>query len=528
MLVHSDIYGVIFLKLYKLFTPVILTSLVGCNAISTMNETERHIDRDQVLLSSHVDNLRHTQSNKSSLVKIHETGFWVDKRNVPLKKDAAFINCPIMINESESLSINELGRKIESICHIPVIMNNFSANEQNGDNGDNGTDIPPSPYISVNWKGPLKGLLDDVSTRTGYSWRLDDGRIVFFYRDTRTFQIYALPGTDTVSLGLKSSGTGKNATSESGGSGGDSDDNETKISVSSSLTSEVLKDIENTVKSMLSPSGKMSMSPSTAALTVTDTAPVLSQVARFVDQQNKLLTTQVLLNVKVFSIDFSRQDQYAIDWDAIMKGSDGLISWATNAGTSNPVNGTVNVIRGDLNASAFIRALSSQGKVSVLTQPSITTLNLQAAPMEVVTERSYVASVSSSMVADVGTESTITPGAVNTGFTMGLLPYVMGNNQLLLQYSINLSDLKKMTEFSTGSGKEKATVQLPEVNRRAFNQKVKINSGETLILSGFEQGNLSADMQGTGSPRNQWLGGYRNTDSQHSVLIIMITPMVIS
>ncbi|EEG1844019.1 PilN family type IVB pilus formation outer membrane protein [Salmonella enterica] len=516
------------MKLYKFFAPVLITSLVGCNAIQTMNATEKHIDRDRELLSSQVDNLRHTQSNKSSLVKIHNTGFWVDKKNVPLKKDAAFINCPIMLNETSLLSINELGRKIESICHIPVVMNNTVASEKN-ENGDS-TDISPSPYVSVNWKGPLKGLLDDVSARTGYSWRLDDGRVVFFYRDTRTFQIYALPGTDTVNLGLKSSGTGKNSGSGDSGSGssGSDDDSETKISVSSEMTSAVLRDIEDTVRAMLSPSGKMSLSPSTAALTVTDTAPVLNQVARFIEEQNKLLTTQVLLNVKVFSIDFSRQDQYSIDWNAIIKNSKGLISWVTTPGTSNPVNGTVNVLRGDLDASAFISALSSQGKVSVLTQPSITTLNLQAAPMEVVTERSYVASVSSSMVADVGTESTITPGNVNTGFTMGLLPYVMGNNQLLLQYSINISDLKQLTEFSTGTGNNKSTVQLPEVNRRAFNQKVKINSGETLILSGFEQGNLSSDMQGTGNPRSQWLGGYRNSDNLHSVLIIMITPMVIS
>ncbi|HDP0196343.1 TPA: PilN family type IVB pilus formation outer membrane protein [Salmonella enterica subsp. enterica serovar Concord] len=518
------------MKLYKIFTPVLITSLVGCNAIQTMNATENHIDRDRELLSSQVDNLRHTQSNKSSLVKIHKTGFWVDKKNVPLKKDAAFINCPIMLNEASLLSINELGRKIESICHIPVVMNNTVTSEKN-ENGDNDrTEVSPSPYVSVNWTGPLKGLLDDVSARTGYSWRLDDGRIVFFYRDTRTFQIYVLPGTDTVNLGLKSSGTGKNSGSGNSGSGssGSDDDSETKISVSSELTSEVLRDIENTVKAMLSPSGKMSLSPSTAALTVTDTAPVLNQVARFIEEQNKLLTTQVLLNVKVFSIDFSRQDQYSIDWKAIVNGSKGTISWVTTPGLSTPVNGTVNVLRGDLDASAFIRALSSQGKVSVLTQPSITTLNLQAAPMEVVTERSYVASVSSSMVADVGTESTITPGTVNTGFTMGLLPYVMGNNQLLLQYSINISDLKQLTEFSTGTGNNQSTVQLPEVNRRAFNQKVKINSGETLILSGFEQGHLSSDMQGTGSPRSQWLGGSRSSDNLHSVLIIMITPMVIS
>ncbi|HFG6072226.1 TPA: PilN family type IVB pilus formation outer membrane protein [Salmonella enterica subsp. enterica serovar Hvittingfoss] len=499
---------------------MMMTALVGCNAMNNINSIEDSINNNKNLLNSNIEKLRNNQNNKSSLVTVHDSGFWVDKKNIPLKKDAAAINCSIMINEAEQISINELGRKIESVCHIPVVTNKVYSDAANA---------LPSPYVTVNWKGPLKGLLDDVSAQTGYNWHLDDGHITFFDHDTQTFQIYALPGTDTVNLGLKSSGTGKTSGGSGSGSGSGSDsDDETKISVSSELTSAVLSDIENTVRSMLSPSGKMSLSSSTAALTVTDTAQVLSRVSRYIDEQNKLLTTQVLLNVKVFSIDFTRKDQYAIDWNAVMKGSSGLLSWATTPGVSNPVNGTVNVVRGDFNGNAFIRALSSQGKVSVLTQPSITTLNLQAAPMEVVTERSYVASVSTSMVADVGVESTITPATVNTGFTMGLLPYVMGNNQLLLQYSINLSNLKQISEFSSGSGTSQSTVQLPEVDRRAFNQKVKINSGETLILSGFEQGNLSTDMQGTGNPRNQWLGGSRASDSSHSVLVIMITPMVIS
>ncbi|EMR7683788.1 PilN family type IVB pilus formation outer membrane protein [Yersinia enterocolitica] len=507
--------------LSKFVLSVFSFSLYGCSGINNINRTDNEIDGNSTLLTSQVDKLRHSQNKDSaSLVKIHDNGFWVDRKNVPLRKESVSVNCRLTLNESDALSLNELGRKITSICHIPVTVDRSSGPENN--------DIS-EPMVSVNWQGPLSGLLDDIGTQAGYSWRMIEGRITFYRYATQTFQIYALPSTDIVNLGLTTSGSSGGGSSSGSSSGGDSDSGaSSNVSVTSTLTSEVLRDIEGSVKSMLSPTGKMSLSSSTAGLTVTDTATVLKMVSYYIEQQNKLLTTQVLLNVKVFNIDFNRDDQYAIDWNAAYKSSDGLISWITKSATSTPVNGTINLVRGNLDASAFIHALSSQGKVSILTQPSITTLNLQAAPMAVTTEQSYVASVASSLVQSVGSQMSVTPGVVNTGFTMGLLPYVMNNKQLLLQYSINLSDLDQLSTFTTGTGENQAMVQLPEVSRRAFNQKVKINSGETLILSGFEQGHLSTDMDGTGSPTNQWLGGSRKGKNSHSVLVIMITPMVIS
>lgn len=41
----------------------------------------------------------------------------------------------------------------------------------------------------VTWNGSLSGLLDNVTTRLGLSWRYEYGHIAIFWLDTRTFAI---------------------------------------------------------------------------------------------------------------------------------------------------------------------------------------------------------------------------------------------------------------------------------------------------------------------------------------------------
>ncbi len=128
-----------------------------------------------------------------------------------------------------------------------------------------------------------------------------------------------------------------------------------------------------------------------------------------------------------------------------------------------------------------------------MTQPSVTTLNLQAVPMQVATQTGYVSSTSSTSTPQVGISVGIEPATVTTGFNMLMLPYAMADKQILLQYNISLSDLKRLEKFG-----EKATgqVQLPTIDLRAFSQKVRLHSGETLVLSGFEQQSDTSDRSG--------------------------------
>lgn len=143
-------------------------------------------------------------------------------------------------------------------------------------------------------------------------------------------------------------------------------------------------------------------------------------------------------------------------------------------------------------------------------------------PVQVARQTSYLASVQTTNTAQVGSTTALTPGTVTTGFNMNLLPYVMPDNNLLLQYSINLSALQRLRSVTSGG----STIEIPEVDNRIFSQKVRLKSGETLVLSGFEQSIDNGNKQGVGNPNNILLGGGMGTDNRRDVIVVLITPVV--
>ncbi|MDV8053568.1 PilN family type IVB pilus formation outer membrane protein, partial [Pseudomonas aeruginosa] len=72
---------------------------------------------------------------------------------------------------------------------------------------------------------------------------------------------------------------------------------------------------------------------------------------------------------------------------------------------------------------AMVQALAQQGRVSTVRSPSVTTLNLQSAPIQIGRYDSYLASSQISNVAQVGSTTSLIPGAVTSGYNMSLLPF---------------------------------------------------------------------------------------------------------
>jgi type II secretory pathway component GspD/PulD (secretin) len=91
---------------------------------------------------------------------------------------------------------------------------------------------------------------------------------------------------------------------------------------------------------------------------------------------------------------------------------------------------------------------------------------------------------------------------------------------------MDLSDLVKLTTFTSPDGK--SAIQLPQKNLRNFLQRVSMRSGETLVLSGFQQTQSQDDQNGVVNPNFWALGGSRNTSGKSTTLVIMITPYVMA
>lgn len=392
--------------------------------------------------------------------------------------------------------------------------------------------MPGLSGININYSGPLSGFLDVAASRFNIAWRWnEDGRSIEFYRfETRTFRIAALPGDTTLNASISPTNNTGATGGDSGGSGG-SGGSEQTTSVSFSGLS-VWGAMEQSILTMVGSSGKVVSSPALGTITVTDTPSVLKKVAEFVNRQNSSLGKQVVVNVKVLSVDVSNAKSYGINWDSVYKSlsRDYGFSFATSfVPTQSGVSDlALNVISGGESSrwsgtSAMINALSSQGKVAQVTSAAVTTLNNQPVPVNVGRQIAYLASSTTTTTEGSGTSTSLQPGMINTGFSMNLVPHIQEGDQLLLQYAIDLSALKNIYTVKSGD----SSIQTPEIESRKFMQRVKLNSGDTLVVAGFEQANTDTDQSGIGSAANALLGGGMNGKRDRNALVILIQPVVV-
>lgn len=390
----------------------------------------------------------------------------------------------------------------------------------------------------LNYNGNVSGLLNQATSRLGLSWHFDpevqSARITYF--DTRTFDVWTfgdeLEIESTVKSGLLTS-TGSGSSSSSTSSGGATGESGSNQSTKSTYKTSLMSDIESNVKAMLSmqPPGRLYLSRSTGTLTVSDRPEVLNRISTYLKETNRSITRQVLFNVKVYEVNFSDSDQTAVNWSAVYKS----ISGKWGFGLSNTVAGisseaiTASGSILDTSSSpwagskAVVQALSEQGRVSEVRSPSVTTLNLQPAPIQIGNVKGYVASSSNSTTASVGSTTSLNPASITSGFNMMLLPKLLDKENLLLWITLNISSKPVFSDFESNDSK----VQIPDYDTKNVAPKVRLRSGETLILTGFDENGDNAQKSGVGSPSFFGLGGGRTRSTSHSALVVLVTPIVL-
>jgi type IVB pilus formation R64 PilN family outer membrane protein len=393
-----------------------------------------------------------------------------------------------------------------------------------------GATRPGSPVRITYSNGNFKGLLDMAAARFGVHWKYVEGTIHFFHTDSRTFQISAIPGdsslTATVTSGAASTGgVGTPGGAGTTGSAGISANNSQNTGVASRLS--VYSSIEKSIAAMLSSYGKVVASPATGTITVVDTPDTLERIAVFVENENKALSRQVVINVTVLSVNLSDADEYGINWDLVYSGLRNRYGIQnTVAASPNAVGFSAGILATAnskfAGSSLIINALSEQGKVRRQTTASVVTLNNQPVPVQVARQTSFLQSSQTTVTALVGTTTTLTPGTVTSGFNMSILPHVLANGTVMLQFSTDISALRQIRTVSSNG----TSIESPELDTRNFLQRVAMKSNETLIISGYEQTDDNLGKQGVGMPGNYLLGGGYKAKSDKEVIVILITPTI--
>ncbi|MBQ7456171.1 MAG: hypothetical protein IJS54_00965 [Desulfovibrio sp.] len=378
-----------------------------------------------------------------------------------------------------------------------------------------------NPVLTLDYTGPVRGLLDTIAAQSGYGWEYNQKppRIVFAKTMVKTFVLKTAPGS--VRFGTRvtnqsretdhgrhfSQNTVQHATASA----------QIAQDYQGDLSFDAFGDTVAAVRGMLTKKGVVAGNPAAGTIVVRDTPESLRRIGQYIEQMNALFARQVAMKVHVYALETSDDARVGFDVSALLPklsvGANhaqmalGALARGSGLGTAQAL-----VLDGQLAGSeAMLTALKEFGYARQITSAGIVTLNNQPAPVEAIQKVNYLAGQTTERT-DYGTETSLTPGEVTTGFSMTITPHIMDGGRVVLQYNVHLATLDAMDTFES----KNSHIQLPRVSTRAFSQKASMMMGQTLVLAGFQHAKESA------ANNTRLLGFGRTKTKESSMLIVTI------
>ena len=511
---------------------LILATLSGC-AQKESAKVAASVDQDFVNAYDAFEMAKNPRAKVASGDTVSMSdGVWLGNKSVVLEHrnnlPAQFetdTGVTILLNEPVSLQV--LANDIYSITGIPVKIDGQVSNDK------------LKKLVNVAYTGKLSGLLSQVATDLDLLWYYDKNSIVFYETETRTFTLYAL-GTEVAYQTSVST------------------DDANEVSLESTLKE--WDEVESAISSIIgkSENADFTVSRSLGTITVTASPSVLTRVGEYIERQNKRLSQLITIDVKVLQVTISNDSAFGLNLAAAINSTSGLnivanpknnlasteasamniavlsntvsaLTGATHLENGQTVEGAYTqdkIMNGSLSgaagSNALIEALAKQGKVSLVTNVGVTTRSNRVAPVSNTRTTGYIKRFESRNFTTVES-STVDQDDLETGFTMQLLPNVLENGKILLLFRMSVRELLRMSTQTIGE----VTLQLPEVEERSFMQEVIMESGQMLVVSGFEKQTNEDTRYGLGDPDFMALSGSRETSATREVLVVILTPQVL-
>lgn len=534
------------MKLIKPIAFLLMASfLSGC---ATDNKQFRERIRSDVLAADLTVNSNYLKNNPSFSTK---SNFWVGSKvlNRPVSVlPSVFMSRITLALSAEKIPLAVAASELTRVTGIPVRISADVQIQQSvsmepakpvtetqlpGQPALNPAALTPPNYqawgnsVDLNFNDvPLTIVLDQIAARMGISWEYNptDGAIYFSRFVTETFVLNVLPGSTTqaASVGKSSGINGFTASSSSG----------------ITTNSDTWPMIEAQIKSMMTDKGKIAINPSTQSITVTDVKDTLSKVRAFVKEVNKSMTRQVSIKVDVLTVSLNRGSEMGLNWSAVYNK---VATIANSTGvTLNSTPAFAGATGGSMamsvlspagqnglfdGSTTLIQALQTMGNTSIVDSRRVITLNNQPAPVAVTSQLAYISGITAAQAATTTAPAippTPTTSTLTTGYLLNIYPSVVTDRELLLQLSVDISSLVRMTSFAVSG--QNISIQQPEVASTQFLQRAKVKMGDTVVLSGYTRKRSQLDERGTLRPDNYALGGGHNAQAATEELVILITP----
>lgn len=360
----------------------------------------------------------------------------------------------------------------------------------------------------------LTEALDAILTPLNLQYKKENNviRISKLTPETRFFKVNYI---DVIRTGSSNLTTFLNVASGGGGGG----------AISSTSTSDVWKDLESGIKGLLSEKGIILINKSSGIVMVTDIPSNLKKVASYLEKIEGSIQRQVMIQARIVAVTLTKEFQMGIDWSKIsaISGIKGEVSQSLS-----PSTGLFQIGLSEGDFSLLFDAMSTQGKVNILSSPRISTLNNQKAAIKVVKSDVFF-EVQRELDKDARTTTTSTTSKiVDIGIILEVTPQISGDGQIIM-------DIHPIITEKVGDATFESTdvnISTPIVTVREANTVVKALDGQTMVIAGLIQ--EKADVQKRKVP---FLGdipglgvlfGQTKNSSEKNELVIFLTPTILA
>ena len=369
--------------------------------------------------------------------------------------------------------------------------------------------------------------------------------------ETRIFSINKLnitrTGQSSLSVQMDDIG-GSSGSSSSSSSSGESEGGQSTSSLNTVTEDKYWENLEDTIRLLIGDDNDESKSvvinKSSGVIAVRAYPKQLRKVAAFLDASEEVGKRQVLIEAKVLEVSLDDRFASGINWNI-----DGFnVAQTTNNGDAGlPTNVISGVFADNVIATidrhnslnAVINLLSSQGRVSVVSSPRISTMNNQKAVIKVGTDEYYATDYSTDTVTSTATSSSTDLGLEPffSGVALDVTPQIDKDLNIMLHIHPIISTVSEQEKSFTIED-SLVTLPLAASSIRESDSVVYAKSGQVVVIGGLMT--RAVDSERSKMPVPDFIDGNEAASSildaagskydlvTRSELVILLRPVVVN
>lgn len=434
------------------------------------------------------------------------------------------------VTADSSLTIGDMVDNLADTCGLSVIVKDEAAKLR----------MNKKLYYVKLKNATMRTFLNTVLKDNDLHYSIEGNKLTIAYLITKTFRVHYISGNrigksnagvTVIAGGSSESTTGASSSSSSSSTNtlGGGAASHTGINIESSNDFLFWKNIGDEIqrilvsagdgsthyaktsdKSWVGPDGQVweynpiapIVNPEAGMITVTGTPAQIEKVAKYIDTLSTQIKKQVLIDVRIMSVNFDDSRTTGIDWSQIYSLQNLAVSTSLNSAknlfttkltngiptewsrdlTGDNFDGAEVFATGNVEVSDIIKFLGTQGNVKSISSPRVMTLNNQPALISVGKELFY--KITTASTAASGGGSTSAQGeeinSVFAGILLDITPEIDDNGMITLKINPSISDTIETT--TTGSG---SRTMPPDLVRRQMASVIKVKNGEHAILGGL-------------------------------------------